>query len=123
LPYLINLDLEENIVNDYIKSVYNTILLKDVVRRFNIRNVDFLDKLVIYLADNIGNLFTASNISAYLKSQKTDINTNTILDYLSHLTSVFLINKVKRQEIIGKKIFEINDKFYFSDIGVRNVVL
>jgi hypothetical protein len=61
-------------------------------------------------------LFTANNISLYLKSQKIDINTNVVLDYLNHLTAVFLVNKVKRQEIVGKKIFEINDKFYFSDL-------
>jgi len=68
-------------------------------------------------------LFTASNISKYLKSQKVDIGTNIVLEYLQYAQSVFLINKVKRQEIVGKKIFEINDKFYFSDIGMRNTIL
>jgi predicted AAA+ superfamily ATPase len=61
-------------------------------------------------------LFTASNISKYLKSQKIDLNTNVVLNYLNYISSVYLVNKVKRQEIVGKKIFEINDKFYFSDL-------
>ncbi|NDK19829.1 ATP-binding protein [Candidatus Gracilibacteria bacterium] len=123
LPYLKNLKLEEDIVYDYIKSVYNTILLKDIVIRYGIRNIDFLNKLIYYLGDNIGSLFSANSISQYLKSQKVEIGTNVVLEYLHYITSVFLVNKVKRQEIIGKKIFEINDKFYFSDVGIRNAIL
>ena len=123
LPYLKNLELTEDVVYDYIKSLYNTILLKDIVKRYNIRNIDFLEKLILYLADNVWSLFTANNISKYLKSQKIDIGANVVLEYLYYITSVFLTNKVKRQEIVGKKIFEISDKFYFSDIGMRNAVL
>ncbi len=123
LPYLKNLELKDEIVYDYIKNVYNTILLKDIVRRYNIRNIDFLDKLIIYLSDNIWSLFTANNISKYLKSQKINIWTNVVLEYLNHITSVYLVNKVKRQEIVWKKIFEINDKYFFSDLWIRNSIL
>lgn len=123
LPYLKNLILEDEIVNDYIKSVYNTILLKDIVKRYNIRNIDFLEKLIAYLWDNIWSLFTANNISKYLKSQKIEIWTNVVLEYINYITSVYLLNKVKRQEIVWKKIFEINDKFYFSDIWIRNTII
>ncbi|GHV24672.1 hypothetical protein FACS1894176_01500 [Bacteroidia bacterium] len=115
-----NLALKEEIVYDYVKSIYNTILLKDIVKRYKVRNVDFLDKLLIYLAHNIGTLFTAKNISDYLKSQKIEIGSNIVVEYLRYATSVFLINKVKRQDIKRKKIFEINDKYYFSDVGIRN---
>lgn len=123
LPYLKNLELQDEIIYDYTKSVYNTVLLKDIVRRYAIRNIDFLDKLILYLADNIWNLFTANNISQYLKSQKIDIWANIVLDYVNYTTSVFLLNKVRRQEIVWKKIFEINDKYYFSDIWIRNAIL
>jgi predicted AAA+ superfamily ATPase len=82
-----------------------------------------LDKLIVYLADNIWSLFTASNISKYLKSQKIDLNTNVVLNYLNYISSVYLVNKVKRQEIVWKKIFEINDKFYFSDLWIRNAII
>lgn len=123
LPYLKNLILDEEIVYDYIKNVYNTILLKDIVKRYNVRNIDFLDKLIYYLSDNIWSLFTANNISKYLKSQKIDIGTNMVLEYINHITNVYLLNKVKRKEIIWKKIFEINDKFYFSDIWIRNSII
>jgi uncharacterized protein len=123
LPYLKNLELNEEVVFNYIKSVYNTILLEDIIKRYNIRNIDFLEKLIIYLSENIWNLFTANNISKYLRSQKIDLNTNVVLNYINNITSVFLVNKVKRQDIIWKKIFEINDKFYFSDLWIRNTIL
>lgn len=123
LPYLKHLVLEEEIVYDYIKSIYNTIILKDVVARYNIRNVDFLDRLIAYLSDTIWSLSTANNISKYLKSQHIDMWTNVILEYIHHLCSVYLINKVKRKDIVGKKIFEINDKYYFSDLWIRNSVV
>ncbi|MEF2176015.1 MAG: ATP-binding protein [Candidatus Absconditabacteria bacterium] len=123
LPFLINLKLEDEVVFDYIKSIYNTIILKDIVKRYNIRNIDFLEKLILFLSDNIGSLFTANNISKYIKSKKIKIGTNKILDYINHACNVVLINKVKRKDIIGKKIFEINDKYYFTDIGIRNVLL
>ncbi|MGE4444124.1 MAG: ATP-binding protein [Candidatus Altimarinota bacterium] len=123
LPYLKNLELQEEIVYDYIKSIYNTILLKDIVKRYNVRNIDFLDRLISFLSDNIGSLFTANNISKYLKSQKIEIGTNIVLEYISYLCNVYLLNKVKRQDIVGKKIFEVNDKYYFSDLGIRNVLI
>lgn len=123
LPYLKNLELQEDIVYDYIKNIYNTILLKDIVKRYNIRNIDFLEKLVMFLSDNIWSLFTANNISKYLKSQKIDIWTNVILEYITYLSNVYVLNKVRRQDIVWKKIFEINDKYYFSDIWLRNILI
>ena len=123
LPYLKNLDLQEEIVYDYIKSIYNTILLKDIVKRYNVRNIDFLDRLISFLSDNVWSLFTANNISKYLKSQKIEIWTNIVLEYISYLCNVYLLNKVKRQDIVWKKIFEVNDKYYFSDLWIRNVLV
>lgn len=123
MPYLTNLSLHEEIVSDYIKSIYNTIVLKDIVKRYAIRNIDFLERLIFFLAENIGNLTTANTISKYLKSQKIDITVNTVLDYLGYVHAVFLVNQVKRMDVVGKKIFEVSEKYYFSDIGMRNVLL
>lgn len=67
---------------EYLRNVYSTILLKDVVKREGIRNIDFLETLAIYTADNIGNLFSANNISKYLKSQRVDISTLQVINYL-----------------------------------------
>lgn len=123
LPYLKNLTLQDDIVFDYLKNIYKTILLKDVVARNNIRNVAFLENLSDYIAVNTGNIVSAKKISDFLKSQKINISVNVVLNYLSYLTNAFLINRVKRSEIVGKKIFEVGDKYYFTDIGLRNSII
>jgi len=120
LPYLIHLELVDEIIYDYIKNVTNTILFKDIIARFKVRNVDFLERLVEYISDNIGSLVSAKKISDFLKSQKINISPNIVLDYLSHLSSAFFIYRVQRQDIKGKKIFEINEKYYFEDLGLRH---
>jgi len=122
MPYLKNLNLEDEIVFPYLKSIFDTIILKDVVARFNIRNIEFLLRLVDYITENTGNLISAKKISDYLKSQKINMPPNTIINYLHYLTGTYFLNKVPRFDIKGKKIFEINDKFYFTDIGLRNCI-
>lgn len=123
LPYLINLDSEIQIAYEYLKSIYSTILLKDVVARFNVRNVKFLENLITFLADNLGSIVSSKKISDYLKSQKINISTQVVIDYLGYLEASFLIFKVKRTGIEGKKIFEIGEKYYFEDIGIRNSIV
>lgn len=122
MPYIHNLTLDRNIIYEYLKNVYSTILLKDVVAREAIRNVPFLENLVSYLADNTGSLFSAQNISKYLKSQKVNIPTQTILNYLKALCNSFFIHKVQRADTNGLKIFEIGEKYYFEDLGIRNSI-
>jgi len=120
LPYLSMFSLTDEYVFEYLRNVYSTILLRDVVQRENIRNVDFLETLLLYVADNVGSLFSASNISKYLKSQRTEINTNQVINYLRSLSNAYIINKVVRIDVNGLKKFEIGEKYYFEDIGLRN---
>lgn len=122
LPYLIHLELTDDIIFDYLRNIYNTIILKDVVARFGVRNVHFLERLIEYVADNVGSLVSAKKISDFLKSQRTNISPHVVLNYLSHLSSAFLVFRVPRTDINGKKIFEINDKYYFEDLGLRHTV-
>ena len=122
LPFLKNLELSENQSFEYLKNVYSTILLKDVVAREKIRNVAFLENLVAFLADNVGSLFSASNISKCLKSQRVDISTQVIINYLRTLANSFFVHKVVRSDVAGMKIFEIGEKYYFEDLGLRNVI-
>ena len=123
LPYLINLSNEIQVAYEYLTSIYNTILLKDVVARFNVRNVKFLENLVEFLSDNLGSIVSSKKISEYLKSQKINISTQVVIDYLGYLESSFLIFKVKRTGIEGKKIFEIGEKYFFEDVGIRNAIV
>lgn len=123
LPYLINLNTEMQVAYEYLTSIYNTILLKDVVTRFKVRNVKFLENLIAFLADNIGSIVSSKKISEYLKSQKLNISTQVVIDYLGYLETSFLIFKVKRTGIEGKKVFEIGEKYFFEDIGIRNAIV
>ncbi len=123
LPYLIHLELEDNIIYDYLRNIYSTILFKDIVARYKIRSINFLERLVEYLADNVGSLVSAKKISDFLKSQKIKISPNIVLDYLSFLSSAFFIFKVSRSAILGKKIFEIGEKYYFEDLGLRHSII
>jgi len=123
LPYLINLPLDDDAVYDYLKNIYNTIILKDVIARFNVRNIAFLEKLVEFLADSTGSLVSAKKISDFLISQKIKISPNIVLNYLSCLSAAYLIFRVPRMEVKGRRIFEINEKHYFEDLGLRHSVI
>lgn len=123
LPYLVHLPLNDEVVYGYLKSIYNTIILKDIVTRYSIRDVDFLDRLVEYLSDNLGSYVSSNKISDFLKSQRVHLSVNTVLNYLKYLNSSFFINKVERMDIIGKKRFEINDKYFFTDVGLKHSII
>jgi predicted AAA+ superfamily ATPase len=122
LPYLIHLDLTDETVFDYLKNISQSILFRDVVARFEVRNVDFLIRLIKYLANETGNLISARSIGNFLKSQNISISINAILSYLNYLTTAMLISGIKRTDIQGKKVFEIGEKYYFNDIGLRNSI-
>jgi len=123
MPHLVNLRRDEEVYYEYLKNIYDSIILRDIVARYNIRNVHFLHNLIEFLADNIGSIVSAKKISDYLKSQQISIMPQTILDYLVYLESVFYVERVKRKEVGGKKIFEIGDKFYFEDLGMRHAII
>lgn len=123
LPNLIHLPLHENVVYEYLRNIYNTILVKDVIKRNQIRNVYFLENLVNYVADNIGSIVSSKRISDYLRSQKLSISNNTVYDYLSFIENSFFIAKVNRAAIQGRKVFEIHQKYYFEDLGLRNAIV
>ena len=120
MPYLTNIGLDDELPFEYLKNVYSTILLKDVVARESIRNITFLENLVLFLSGNVGGLFSAANISKFLKSQRVDISPQLTINYLKALTNAFFVHKVVRSEIGGLKIFEIGEKYYFEDLGLRN---
>lgn len=122
LPYLIHLSLEDPIVFEYLENVYSTILFRDVINRFSVRNTAFLEHLVLFLASNTGSLFSAKKISDFLKSQKINIAPNQVQTYIQHLTNAFLIHRVNRYDITGKRLFEIGEKYYFENLGIRNAL-
>jgi len=122
LPYLINLSLDDLTVFEYLRGVYNTILFKDIVNRHGIRNIHFLENLVQFSADHIGSLLSSNKISEYLKSQGIRMATVRVLEYLNYLTDAFFLKKIKRTDIKGKRVFEVGEKYFFEDLGLRNLI-
>ncbi len=122
MPYLKNLRLDEAIVREYLVNIYNTILYKDIVNRYHIRSTYILESLVSFVMDNIGNLFSALKISEYLKSQQIKVSVRLILEYLSFLENAFFLYRIRRSDIKGKKIFEVGEKYYVEDLGIRNTI-
>lgn len=122
LPGLRQIGLERDFARDYLKSVLNTVVLKDIIERHDIRNVAFLNKLLQYLADNTGKPVSANNISNYMKNQGTTVSTNVVVDYNSYFEETYILKCVKRYDIHGKKILGTNGKYYFEDVGLRNII-
>ncbi len=123
LPYLIHLPENDEVRFEYLNNIFATILMRDVVNRHQIRDPRFLSDLLKFIADNTGSIFSANKIAKYLKSQQINKNVALILNYLSYLEDAYFINKVKRLDIQGKKHFEVGEKYYFEDIGLRNVII
>ena len=122
LPYLKHLPLKDEVIFEYLKNIYTTILYRDIINRFNVRKTTILEQLATFLADNTGSLFSAKKISDLLKSQQIKIAPNQVQQYISYLVNSFIIHEVKRFDIKGKKIFEINEKYYFENLGIRNAI-
>ncbi len=121
LPYLGNIPLSDaKGRNEYLDSIYNTIFVKDILSRYRIRNSAFVGNLVHFVADNEGKMFSPYSISKYMKGKGESVSTNTVAGYIEMLVGSFIIDRVRRFDIKGKKVFEQVDKYYFEDIGIRN---
>ena len=123
LPFVKNLQKDDGFIEEYLRNIRSTILLKDIVQRNQIRNVNFLENLISFLAQHTGSLISAKKISDYLKSQRVEMSPQLVLNYIDFLCQAFLINRVKRIDLKGKRTFEISEKFYFEDWGLMNSVV
>ena len=122
LPYLKHLPMNDTIIFEYLKNIYSTILFRDVVNRYSVRNTSFLEQLVYFLASNTGSLFSSKKISDFLISQQVNISPNQVQLYLQHLSNAYLIHQVKRYDVEGKRLFEFGEKYYFENMGIRNAL-
>lgn len=120
LPYLKHLALKDEIVFEYLKNIYSTIVYKDIINRYAIRNIRFLEQLVLFVAAHTGSVFSSKKISDFLKSQQINIAPNQVQTYIKYLENAFLIHAVQRYDMIGKRIFEVGQKYYFENLGIRN---
>ena len=109
-------------ISDYLESIYSTIVLKDVIEREGVRNISVLENLTRFISDNIGKLISMSNISRYMLHEKEEIPAPTVRSYMRSLCNAYIINKVERWDIHGKQLLSSNDKYYFEDLGLRNIL-
>lgn len=123
LPGIHNFNYDKNNIYQYLSDIYNSVLLKDVIARNNIRDIELLERIVLYIFDNIGNTFSAKNISDFLKSQGRKLSRETVYNYLKALENGYIISKVQRYDIKGKAILETQEKFYLTDLGLRHAKL
>ncbi|WP_249029060.1 ATP-binding protein [Tannockella kyphosi] len=122
MPYLSNLQFDVEPSKMYLKDLYSALVLKDVVKRNNIRDVDLLERIIAYVTTNIGTTFSATNISKYFKNEGRVVSPETVLNYIRACESAYLFYRVKREDIQGKKILSVNEKYYLVDQGLREAV-
>lgn len=123
LPGIHEMKWEASRIYRYLTDIYNSVLLKDVIQRNNIRDTALLEKIILYLMDNIGNTFSANTISGFLKSQGRRLSTETVYNYLKALEGAFLVFKVPRFDIKGRKLLETQEKYYLADLGLRHATI
>ena len=120
LPAIHNFSQDKTSIYQYLTDIYNSVLLKDVISRNNIRDIELLERVILFIFDNIGNTFSAKKISDFLKSQGRKLSTETVYNYLKALENAYIISKVQRYDIKGKSILETQEKFYLLDLGLKH---
>jgi predicted AAA+ superfamily ATPase len=122
LPFLATAPFDDNAKSQYLKDIYASVVIKDIVKRNNLRDVDLLERIMAYAVANIGRTFSANSIAAYLKNEKRAASVDTIINYLSACEKAFLFYKIRRMDLDGKEILKINEKYYLSDHGLRQAL-
>lgn len=123
MPGLMQIGLDDDdLVWDYLRGVYHTVMFKDIVERNSIRNVSLLKTLLRYFADTTGKLNSINNICKYLKSGGLDVSIKSVTSYLGYFKDAYLLSSVERYDVHGKRLLESNEKVYFGDVGLRNLI-
>lgn len=122
MPFLNNLNYSLEASMQYLKDLYSSIILKDITQRNSIRDTDLLERIISYILMNVGNTFSATSISKFFKSENRKASPETILNYIRACEEAMLIYKVQRDDLIGKKILNINEKYYIADHGIRQAI-
>lgn len=123
MPFLSSIDFQPEISKNYLQDIFNSVVLKDIVKRNNIRDVDLLERIIAYALANVGRSFSATSISKFFKAENRTVAPETILNYLKACEEAYLLYRFKNQDINGKKILKINDKYYVADHGLREAVI
>ena len=120
LPGLLHTDLSDLVIEQMLTDIVNTIFIRDVIRRHRIRDVALFEAIARFAVDSVGSPVSAKRIADFMKSQRRSAAVDTVLNYLAHLGDAFLLNAVQRQELRGRKLLQVNHKYYLGDVGLRN---
>ena len=123
LPGIHEMNINTEAIYPYLTDIYNSLLLKDVLIRHRIRDTELLERVVRFLMDNRGNIFSAKRVVDFLKNQGRRLSGETVYNYIRALEEAFLIRKVSRYDIRGKKLLETQEKYFFEDHGIQHAVL
>jgi predicted AAA+ superfamily ATPase len=122
MPYLANLRYMEASSRQYLTDLFNSVQLKDIVKRNKVRDVDLLERIIAYVMANVGTTFSANSMVKFFRNEHRTVATETILNYLKFCADAFLLFQVKRQDLQGKQILATNEKYYIADHGIREAV-
>ena len=122
MPFLSELNYNENASKVYLSDAFSSVVVKDIAKRNNIRDIDLLERIIAYVMSNMGCTFSASSLSRYFKSQDRKVSVDTILNYLKFSMEAFLFYQVKREDLMGKEVLVSNEKYYIADHGLREAV-
>ncbi len=123
MPGIHHLHWERPIIFEYLNAVFDTIVLKDIVRRNNIRNVAFLEKIIRFIFDNTAQIFSGKRVVDFLKKEQRRTNIETVYNYIQYLVDAFIVRRVPRYDIKGKRLLEVREKYFLTDTGLRHAVL
>lgn len=123
MPFLSSIGFEPEISRNYLQDVFNSVVLKDIVKRNRIRDVDLLERIIAYALANVGRSFSATSISRFFKAEKRTVAPETILNYLKACEEAYLLYRFRSQDIPGKKMLKINEKYYVADHGLRKAAV
>jgi len=123
MPFLSSINFEPEMSKNYLQDVFNSVVLKDIVKRNKIRDVDLLERIISYALANVGKSFSATSISKFFKDERRTVAPETILNYLKACEEAYLLYRLKSQDINGKKMLRVNEKYYVVDHGLREAVV
>jgi uncharacterized protein len=122
-PVIHTVNYDEESAYKVVRDIYSSVILRDTVQRYKIREVELLERVIRYAFDNIGNTFSGKNVADYFKNQQRKTDINTIYNYLHALEGAFILYRVPRYDIKGKEILKTQEKFYASDVSLLYATL
>ena len=122
MPYLSNLQYADEPSHQYLTDLFNSVMLKDIVKRNKVRDVDLLERILAFVTANVGTTFSATSLSKFLKSEHRTVAPETILNYIKYCCDAYLFYQVKRQDLQSKQLLATNEKYYIADHGIREAV-